>query len=289
MPCIPTPATTPSHDEFILLHGAALRLRHRPGRGMRVFWVHEFGGSVESWSALWAQLPFENPFCAHDLRGAGLSQKLRGHPDIRLHVDDLAALLHRDETDGPAVLVGAALGAAVALGVAARHPERVAGVLALAPALGVDAATAQRLHARADALEHADMHSALQASMAASWPPTLRDPSHAYEAYVARWLGNDPGSFAAGLRLIATMDPVAWLPDIRCPVRIVAGAQDTNRTPAQIAARVAALRDVRIDTVDAGHFLALQAPELLAPVCREFFQGVMGQAAAAAHSNPAPA
>ncbi|HYF16984.1 MAG TPA: alpha/beta hydrolase [Ramlibacter sp.] len=256
----------PASDEFIAAGEATLRVRHRSGHGLPVFWLHEFGGTVESWSALWDLLPQAGPFVAHDLRGCGLSMKLRGRPTVQVHLDDLAFLIDRYAGSQPVALAGCALGAAVALGMAAARPGQVVGVIAMAPALGVTPEVAAALHARADRQEHAGMHEALEASMRASWPEALREPRATYEAYVARWLGNDPGSFAAGLRLIAGLDPLPWLPGVRCPVAVVAGTLDANRSPQEIERRLAGLPRVSHTVVEAGHFMTLQAPERLAPV-----------------------
>jgi pimeloyl-ACP methyl ester carboxylesterase len=67
----------------------------------------------------------------YDLRGHGRTQRpTRGYRFTDL-LDDLDALVLHWNVPGPVYLIGNSLGGALAFGYAARHPERVAGIVAI--------------------------------------------------------------------------------------------------------------------------------------------------------------
>ena len=84
------------------------------GSGPSVVLVHEMGGTLDSWDGV---MPALRAFrvLRYDLRGFGLSEKLRGAAGIDTLADDVAALMDVIGLSKPAVLVGSALGAGVAL------------------------------------------------------------------------------------------------------------------------------------------------------------------------------
>ena len=92
--------------------------------------VHGVTSSLEVWRAVARQLAGHASLCllAADLRGRGRSAALPGPYGIAAHVADLIAVLD-DAGAGRAVLVGHSLGGFVAAGLAARHPDRVCGVV----------------------------------------------------------------------------------------------------------------------------------------------------------------
>jgi len=64
----------------------------------------------------------------YDLRGHGLSERPLSGYTIADAVEDLGALLDSMGIDGPVHLVGNSFGGTIALAMAMRHPERVAGM-----------------------------------------------------------------------------------------------------------------------------------------------------------------
>src|SRR4030081_2835756 len=133
--------------DFIELDGLALRYE-LSGKGDRTLvLVHEMGGSLESWDDVAPRFAETRRVLRYDTRGAGMSQKVRGELGIDTMADDIAALLDHIGIAGKVALAGIAVGGAIALHFAARHPERASAVAAGSPATGIAP------DRRADALE----------------------------------------------------------------------------------------------------------------------------------------
>ncbi|WDZ88009.1 alpha/beta fold hydrolase [Micromonospora cathayae] len=71
------------------------------------------------------------PVVLYDLRGHGRSERPATGYALDDFVDDLAALLDELGITGPLLLLGNSFGGTIAFGYAARHPERVAGIVAV--------------------------------------------------------------------------------------------------------------------------------------------------------------
>ena len=193
--------------------------------------VHEMGGSLDSWDMVLPALAADRRVLRYDTRGAGQSEKVRGALALDTMVDDLAALLDALGIDRPIALAGCAVGAAIAIHFAARLPERTAALIAMSPATGLAGERRAAGLQRADAVERDGMRSVVEASLAASSPPVLRGDEARFRAFRARWLGNDPSSFAAISRMLADTEmdgDFAW---IRCPILVIAGTHDRLRPP----------------------------------------------------------
>ncbi|WP_328348827.1 alpha/beta fold hydrolase [Micromonospora sp. NBC_00421] len=69
------------------------------------------------------------PTVLYDLRGHGRSERPATGYALDDFVDDLAALLTALDVTGPLLLLGNSFGGTIAFGYAARHPDRVAGIV----------------------------------------------------------------------------------------------------------------------------------------------------------------
>src|SRR5258708_1045169 len=192
--------------EFIELNGAGLRYE-LSGKGDRtVVLVHEMGGSLESWDDVAPRLAESRRVLRYDARGAGLSQKARGELGLDTMADDIAALLDNLGIAGKVALAGVAVGGAIALHFAARYPERTSAVAVGSPATGAAAEPRAPALERVAKIEAAGMAFAVEDAMKNGYAPELRDDLGRFERYRARWLGNDPGSYAAVWRMLAAAD-----------------------------------------------------------------------------------
>jgi pimeloyl-ACP methyl ester carboxylesterase len=107
-----------------------------PGDGPLLVLVHGLGGSALNWAAIAPGLAAEHRVVAIDLAGFGRTRG-RGRSTS---VDANQHLLHRFLTEvcgSPAVVVGNSMGGLITVLQAHRHPDTVAGVVLVDPALPV--------------------------------------------------------------------------------------------------------------------------------------------------------
>ena len=109
--------------------GVTLAAERWPGEGAPVVLLHAGVADRRAWYAVAPQLGA--PAIAYDRRGFGETPATG--PDFT-HVEDLAAVLDA-AADGPAWLVGNSMGGALALDAALAMPERLAGLVLIAPAV----------------------------------------------------------------------------------------------------------------------------------------------------------
>ena len=141
----------------------------------------------------------------------------------------------------------------------------------MSPAIGVPAeALAARL-AAADRLEQTGMRPMVAAGLKDSYPEAVRNDPARYENYLARYLANDPRSYAAILRMIARMDLTAELATIRCPALVLAGRHDGTRPPSRVKVIADAIPGAQYEELETAHFAPFQTPELIAGKLRDFF------------------
>jgi pimeloyl-ACP methyl ester carboxylesterase len=128
----------------ITVPGSTLRADRWPAPAPTVVMLHSGVTDRRSWYAVAEALGDAADVIAYDRRGYGATEV--GDVDFR-HIEDLRTVIDR-LTTGPVVLVGNSMGGSVALDFALSHPDLVAGLLLLAPAVSgaprpteIDAAT----------------------------------------------------------------------------------------------------------------------------------------------------
>jgi 3-oxoadipate enol-lactonase len=235
------------HKDWIEVNGARLRYRFDRGGGGTLVLLHEMGGTLESWDGVVAALGRGWSVLRYDQRGAGLSDAVAGRLTVDTAAGDLAALLGALAPEGPVAVAGAAVGAAVAIRFAVRHPERVGALALLAPATGIApeqrAATLERIEKR-----------------------------EAGEAPVSRVAGLrlDPGSYGATWRMLLDLDLGADFGAIACPTLVLAGAADLNRPPGHVAGIAGRIPGARFRILPTGHVMAIDTPGPVAAALAAF-------------------
>jgi len=255
---------------FIDVNGVSLNFELAGAHGHSVVLLHELGGTLHSWDAGRAA-------ARRALSGAGTTTSAA--PDFRkkygrsftndMLVEDFEALAKTVGLDPPYHFVTVAAAATQALRYLEKHPGEVGTLVLCNPAPGVDASRAAALDERAAFAMREGMRAALPTTLAVSYPPNLGERT-AYEAYLGRYLGNDPVGFGFGFRALARTNMLHMLPQIRCPAMVVAGRHDTVRPHAGSAELAKKIPGARFELIEAGHFMPTQGPQPLLALLEDF-------------------
>ncbi len=265
--------------EWMDVNGACLRyeLAGKAGAPIVVL-IHEIGGCIESWDETLPALRREFRTLRYDQRGFGLSEKVSG-PSMALDdlVNDIVAMLDALAIHEPVHVAGSALGSGIAAAFAARHPARVARLVVQSLVVGANPATRDHMFARASEVERTGMRAQAKASLDRSYPLHLRSGNNGeaarFERYRARWIGNDPQSFAAINRMLLDMNIEGELGNIKAPTLLIGCRHDVLRAPALVRTYADKIPDVRYVEADSAHFMHAQTPDLFTRLAVPFLLG----------------
>jgi len=259
-----------STKDFVDANGVSLHYALAGNSGGSVVLLHELGGTLNSWDGVAPRLAERFRVLRYDQRGAGLSEKVRREFTNDMLVEDFEALAAALALPPPYHFATVAAAATQALRYLEKYSDRVGALVLCNPAPGVDPSRAAVLDERAAFAAREGMRASLPTTLALSYPPQLGERA-AYEAYLGRYLANDPVCFGFGFRTLARTNMLHMLPRINCPAMVVAGRHDTVRPhagSAELAKKIPGARFELID--DAGHFLPTQAPGALTALLEEF-------------------
>lgn len=227
-----------------------------------------------------------------DFRCLALDQ--RGHGDsewssaldygTEAFVGDLAALIEHLSLPRP-VLVGQSMGGLNALAFAARHPDRIAGVVAIDVAPDVEAAGAERIFdfvTEPVALDSVDAYVERAVAFNPARDPQLLRTSLLHnlrELPDGRWTWKYDRRLVTRERFSRVRDELEdlrpRLATITCPALVVRGARSDVVTPTGVAALARSLPDGSWTEIpDAGHTVQGDNPRGLAEALREFLRRV---------------
>ena len=260
----------------------AVRLRiFEAGSGPTVVLLHGLGGAASNWVSVAPALAARCRVLLPELPGHGGSAALPA-PVLTLdpYADRAEALL-----DSPSLVVGHSLGGVVALRLALRHPERVAGVV-LAGSAGISSGTrsSQRALALASLIQPGKRVAPLRRLISDS--PLLRQIAFGFVS-VADPRGLDPRvaeAFFAGAALhtgvreasdaLVRTDPRRDLEGVRCPALVLHGARD-RQVPLRDAFEYARLLDAPLRVIaDCGHLLIGERPRAVVDAILAFLDRI---------------
>lgn len=255
---------------WIEVNGTSLRYELSGSGKTTLVLVHEMGGTLDSWDRVLPALNNTRQVLRYDTRGAGLSEKIDGRVTFDDMADDVAALLDALGIKGKVALAGTAVGAAIAIHLAVRHAARTGALVVTSPATGVAADRRQATLDRAAAAETQGMRALVEQSLANSYPPEVRHDAEEFRKFRARWLANDPQSFAAINRMLADSTVTDELPRIACPTLVIGCTHDKLRPPSAIEPMAKQIRNAEYLEINSGHFAGVQTPGLISQAFHSF-------------------
>jgi 3-oxoadipate enol-lactonase len=259
---------------WIEVNGTSLRYELSGSGPSTLVLVHEMGGTLDSWDQVLPAVNNGRQVLRYDTRGAGLSEKINGTVSWDQMAGDLAALLDACRITGKVSLAGIAVGAAIAAHFAVQYPTRVAALVLHGPAVGVGEDRRQATLDRAATVQAGGMRSVVETSLANSYPPVVRHHHETFTAFRARWLANDPESFAAINRMLAAENIEHELARIACPTLVTAGRHDGLRPTSIIEPMSRQIPDAQFLELNSGHFASVQTPGLVAQAIHSFLNAL---------------
>ncbi|MEO5678663.1 MAG: alpha/beta fold hydrolase [Acidimicrobiales bacterium] len=217
-------------------HDGALRARTIGDGPVGVVLLHGLCGSNAYWGGAYDALAGTGRLVVPDLLGFGDSPRPPSGYTAADHVEALLALLDELGVTGPVIVGAHSLGCLVALALAERRPDLVAGIVALCPPLYRDEAEARRRVARIGWLEHQIATGSPLAHAVCRWacahhraavaiatvlrpglPPVIRADAlrHTWASYSQTFD-----------RVLAAAEGGRWLAGVQVPVELIAGTAD---------------------------------------------------------------
>ena len=258
---------------WIEANGASLRYELSGAGPETLVLVHEAGGCLESFDDVLPALQKDFRVLRYDQRGFGFSEKVR-ELTFEGVVADLAGLLDALKITAPVNLAGCAMGADFSVGLAARHPARVAKLVIASPNIGHNGARSAGSIERAAVAEREGIRAVMNASHDRSYPENLRAlDRERFKRYQARWVCNTPASFKAQAIMMSTNDLTPDYAKVKAKTLVIGCKYDTLRSPEKAQSVAQALAGAKYIEAETGHFMHLETPQLFVDTVLPFFKG----------------
>ena len=197
-----------------------------------------------------------------DMLGHGVRGTYNDQLTLAALADDVVS-----QADGKIDLVGFSMGGIVALHVAVRHPERVRSLMVMCTA----SSDPKMLEERAALVEKEGVAAVVE-SMLERWfseASYLRADDEGVQYARGRLLADSPQLIAAMWRAAKDHDVRSQLPDVTCPVTIVAATDDWAGRDVKAEEMREALPSARICTINGPHMLQLERPAECSSLLRD--------------------
>jgi 3-oxoadipate enol-lactonase len=235
------------------------RIEGREGAPWMV-WSNSLLTDTGLWAAQVAAFGDRFRLLRYDQRGHGGTQVPSATTNFDELISDLAGLMGQLGIEG-ALVGGCSMGAATALGLAARHPALCAAVIASDGQAGTAPGGAQSWQERMDFARANGMAKHAEATLQ-RWfaPASIAEGNPAIPAVREMILSTPFDGFIACATALQSYDLRAEIAGIRQPALLIAGAQD-GAMPQTMRGIAAGMPDARyVEIPEAGHLPCIERP-----------------------------
>jgi len=255
---------------FARVNGVVLhhRVSGDAGKPALVF-SNSLGTDFRIWHRVIDSLDGSVPTLVYDKRGHGLSDIGRTPYSIEDHVDDLSGLLDRLGI-GRAVICGLSVGGIVALGLAARRPDIVKGLVLCDTAHRIG--TTESWNARIATVEKSGIAAIAEGILKVWFTPTFRaDRRRELDGCRAMLTRQPVEGYVATCAALREADYTAAARAIAVPTLCVVGDQDGSTPPALVRSMADLIPGARLEIIEnAGHIPCIEQPAALTALLRRF-------------------
>jgi 3-oxoadipate enol-lactonase len=208
----------------------------------------------------------------YDQRGHGRTEAPGGRYSFDMLIADALALLDGLKI-GQANFCGLSMGGATALGLAQRHPDRIARAIVCDSGCASTPQSAQQWQERITAAQQGGMEPLVEPTIARWFPPEIVAKSPPYLAHVRRMIRDTPAAgFIGCAAALADHDLRSAVASTRPPVLFIAGEKDAGgAVPTAMKAMHQDLKGSRyVELPGAGHISNLDDPAGFTRALRDF-------------------
>lgn len=232
------------------------------GRPETLVFINSLGTDFRIWDDLITHFP---QYCIlrYDKRGHGLSDCPPGPYRLEDHIDDLSALLTALNIDR-ASLVGVSVGGMIALGLAAREPERIENLVLSNTSYQIG--TADIWNDRIEAVKSGGTAGLVDAVMDRWFSRQYQLDNPQTMALWRNMLAQSPDEGYAGTcAAIRDADLSAQCAHIQCKTLCISGSEDGATAPAVVEALADRINEADYTVIDgAGHLPGIEQPQTVA-------------------------